>query len=184
MASITANQLMLAVADSLGAALAAHEMGAIGETHLRNVMKAEIDRLQNFAESEGSLHLSAPPQEPALLHEMNPPSPWQPERDAVSMAVLGKFAEELGECSAAVARCLIQGIRECEPVTKKPNRDWLEDEIADVLAGADTVIRRFNLERDNINPRFERKKAYLAAWHELIAAAPALPGETPPQKKP
>lgn len=64
MASITAPQLMLAVADSLGAALAAHEMGAIGEAHLRKVMKAEIDRLQYFAESEGSIPRSAPLEHP------------------------------------------------------------------------------------------------------------------------
>lgn len=50
------------------------------------------------------------------------PNPWHPISDPVDLKHLGKLSEELGECSAAVARCIIQGIDECEPVTGKINR--------------------------------------------------------------
>lgn len=38
--------------------------------------------------------------------------PWHPEKDAVRLKHLGKLAEELNECGAAVSRCIIQGIDE------------------------------------------------------------------------
>ena len=36
------------------------------------------------------------------------PSPWVPEADPKSLKALGKLGEELNECGAAVARCIIQ----------------------------------------------------------------------------
>lgn len=66
---------------------------------------------------------------------------WQP----IDMKHFGKLSEELGELQAAVARCLIQGIMECEPVTSKPNKQWLEEEIADVEAGAALIMGRYNI---------------------------------------
>lgn len=50
-------------------------------------------------------------------------NPWHPMTDAINLAHLGKLAEELNECGAAVARCIIQGIDGSEPVTGKPNRE-------------------------------------------------------------
>lgn len=113
--------------------------------------------------------MSTPDEEPTLLHEMNPPSPWQPERDPLALAVLGKFAEELGEASTIVARCIIQGIAESEPVTGKPNADALENEIADVLAGCAVVIAHFGLRKSLIDRRIDRKVSHLKAWHRLIS---------------
>jgi NTP pyrophosphatase (non-canonical NTP hydrolase) len=94
-------------------------------------------------------------------------NPWHPMADSVDLKHLGKFAEELGECSAAVARCLIQGIEEAEPVTGKPNREWLEDEIADVQANIGLVVLRFDLDQDRIARRVAKKMRQLSSWHKM-----------------
>lgn len=57
------------------------------------------------------------------------PSLWIPNTSSLDLAVLGKLAEETAELGASLARCIIQGVIESEPVTGKPNREWLEDEI-------------------------------------------------------
>jgi hypothetical protein len=107
--------------------------------------------------------------DPPLLHETAALNPWRPEQRPIALASLGKFGEELNECGAAVSRCVIQGIDESEPVTGKLNREWLEDEIADVLAGAGVVTSHFGLNQRRIVERQRRKRAHLAAWHRLIA---------------
>jgi NTP pyrophosphatase (non-canonical NTP hydrolase) len=94
-------------------------------------------------------------------------NPWHPITDAVDLKHLGKLGEELGECSAAVSRVIIQGLDEKEPVTGKPNREWLEDEIADVMAGFKLVIERFELDRTRINLRAARKEGQLRDWHGM-----------------
>lgn len=91
--------------------------------------------------------------------------PWHPMTDARDLKTLGKLGEELGECQAAAMRCVVQGIDESEPQTGYLNRHWLEDEIADVLANADLVIERFNLDRARIEKRAAAKKPLLLAWH-------------------
>lgn len=91
-------------------------------------------------------------------------------KDPTDIKALGKFSEELGKCSAAVSRCLIQGIWECEPVTKKPNTEWLEDEIADVLANIAIVLDRFSLDSGRVFTRAEKKLAYIKAWHGMSEA--------------
>lgn len=95
-------------------------------------------------------------------------SPWRPTDNLMDLAHLGKLAEELGECSAVVARCTIQGIEEAEPVTGKPNRQWLEEEIGDVLAGIELAIRNFDLNRAAILARRTTKINYLTDWHGII----------------
>ena len=94
-------------------------------------------------------------------------NPWHPISDAVDLKHLGKCAEELNECGSAVARCIIQGIDEAEPVTGKVNRVWLEDEIADVQANLTLVIERFSLDQDRMAARAEKKRRYLQQWHTL-----------------
>jgi hypothetical protein len=93
------------------------------------------------------------------------PSPWHPITDPVDIKHLGKLAEELNEAGAAVARCLIQGVDEAEPETGRPNRLWLQDEIADVLANAELVVERFTLDREAMAARAARKTAFLRRWH-------------------
>jgi hypothetical protein len=94
-------------------------------------------------------------------------NPWRPTRDALDLKHLGKLGEELAEALAAVSRCIIQGIDECEPVTGKPNRQWLTEEIADALANICLVRLHFGLDPDVINRRIERKIAGLRQWHAM-----------------
>lgn len=94
-------------------------------------------------------------------------NPWHPITDPVDLKHLGKLAEELNECGAAVARVIIQGLDEAEPVTGKVNRDWLEDEIADVMANISLVIERFDLDTGKMNARSARKMSQLRIWHEM-----------------
>lgn len=93
------------------------------------------------------------------------PSPWHPMTDPIDLKHLGKFAEELGECTSAVARCMIQGIDECEPSTGEINRDWLTKEIADVICNVELVVEHFNLDWHKINERTVMKRHHLKRWH-------------------
>lgn len=94
------------------------------------------------------------------------PNPWHPMTDAVDLKHLGKLGEECGELSAAISRCIIQGIDEAEPVTGKVNRQWLEEEIADVLANIELNIERFKLDRAAIAVRSKKKRKHLTIWHK------------------
>lgn len=101
------------------------------------------------------------------ISALKDPSPWHPITDPVDLKMLGKLSEELGECIAAVARCIIQGIDEAEPVTGKINRAWLEDEIADVLANAQLATERFYLDIARIEERKRHKMQHLRIWHAM-----------------
>lgn len=94
-------------------------------------------------------------------------NPWHPIKDAVQLKTLGKLGEELGECSAAVSRCIIQGVEGLEPVTGKSNRQWLEEEIADVIAGISLATELFNLDEAAIRARAAKKVEQLRAWHAM-----------------
>lgn len=114
------------------------------------------------------------------------PSPWMPESNAANLKVLGKLGEELNEGGAAVSRCIIQGIDECEPVTGKLNRSWLEDEIADILANLDIAMDHFGLDRGRIALRADRKRDYIRAWLAPLADedAAVMVAEPPPAPAP
>ncbi len=90
-----------------------------------------------------------------------------PYADVTDFRVIGKLLEELGEASAAASRCLIQGIDEKEPVTGKVNREWLEDELADVLANIQLTVERFRLNRQRMATREITKITHLRGWHKL-----------------
>ena len=94
-------------------------------------------------------------------------NPWHPITDSVDLKHLGKLGEELNECGAAVSRCIIQGIDEAEPVTGKVNREWLEDEIADVMANLTLVMQRFDLDVTRIMARRYEKIKKLQIWHDM-----------------
>jgi|ERR1043166_38391 NTP pyrophosphatase (non-canonical NTP hydrolase) len=111
-------------------------------------------------------HPAYDPANPATSWALNP---WRPMTRPIDLKHLGKFAEELGEAVSAVQRCIIQGIDEKEPITGKPNRQWLQDEIADVLANIDLVIAHFELSRADIVVRMERKKIHLRGWHSMLS---------------
>ncbi|MGJ4893747.1 hypothetical protein ACQR2B_06755 [Bradyrhizobium oligotrophicum] len=95
-------------------------------------------------------------------------NPWQPMRRPIDLKHLGKLIEELNECGSAAARCVIQGIDEREPVTGKLNREWLEDEIADVIANIRLVTEHFGLDEERVRMRVGRKRDHLRAWHAML----------------
>ena len=97
----------------------------------------------------------------------DPLNPWHPISDAVALKTLGKLVEELGELQAALARCIIQGVDEVEPVTKKPNRRWLEEEIADVLGNIQLVTEFLKLNKTFIGVRRAKKIKRLREWHRM-----------------
>jgi hypothetical protein len=92
--------------------------------------------------------------------------PWHPMTNPIEIKYLGKLSEESGELTAAIGRCLIQGIDNSEPNSNKINRVWLTEEISDVLANIELVISKFELNVDFINERIKAKKARLIVWHE------------------
>lgn len=98
---------------------------------------------------------------------MKDPSPWDPlTNSALDLKILGKLLEELGEAVTAASRCVIQGIEEAHPETGKTNREWLEDELADVLANTNLASAHFNLDEERMNKRCERKMVHLSRWHQ------------------
>lgn len=96
------------------------------------------------------------------------PSPWSPETSQHRLAVLGKLAEEGSEVATAAVRCIIQGIDEQEPVTGKPNREWLEDEIADIMAQCNLAVEALGLNGPRILQRVCNKQAYTGSWQETL----------------
>jgi NTP pyrophosphatase (non-canonical NTP hydrolase) len=96
-----------------------------------------------------------------------PLSPWVPITDLVDLKHLGKLGEETGELSSAVARCIIQGMDGVNPDGGQVNREWLEDEIADVLANAALNIQHFKLDWERIKERRDKKMARLKTWHSM-----------------
>lgn len=92
--------------------------------------------------------------------------PWHPITDPIDLKHLGKLNEEAGEMIAATSRVIIQGLYGQEPNTKKVNRVWLEEEIADVVANIELVVDHFKLDVQAIRERSNSKKAKLAEWHK------------------
>lgn len=95
-------------------------------------------------------------------------SPWFPMDKLNDVRVAGKLLEELGECTSATARCLIQGLDGLEPVTGKPNRTWLEEEIADARATMQHAIMQFDLDENRIRLRERDKSRKLQRWLDII----------------
>lgn len=98
--------------------------------------------------------------------QLKAPSDWQPDNNKLNLAVFGKLQEELGELQSAIARCVIQGIGESHPVTGKYNREWLEEEIADVRAMLQLLTEHFDLTIDRT--RTLEKLDHKRAWLKLV----------------
>ena len=93
--------------------------------------------------------------------------PWYPETETNRVRALGKALEELGELVSATARCLIQGIDEREPVTGKPNRQWLEQEVADVRTQCAILVETFDLDTQAIATRTRKKYDQMQEWRSM-----------------
>lgn len=96
------------------------------------------------------------------------PSDWQPITSKVDLAVLGKLSEEASELCSAIARCIIQGLHEAEPITGKINREWLMNEIADVEAMIMHAKRHFSLGTLRMQNRTRAKYAYKKPWFDAL----------------
>lgn len=96
---------------------------------------------------------------------------WIPITNHISLAHLGKLGEEAGELSAAVSRCIIQGMDGAEPRTGKINRQWLTEELADVNAAARAAVTWFDLDRTLIYERVARKIHMKDEWHQMLREA-------------
>jgi NTP pyrophosphatase (non-canonical NTP hydrolase) len=97
------------------------------------------------------------------------PNPWHPITVPIDLKHLGKLSEEAGELCAAISRCIIQGVDEREPVTGKQNAEWLEDEIADVMANMHLVVTHFQLDIVRILERKQKKEMHLRKWHGQLS---------------
>lgn len=106
------------------------------------------------------------------MHEPDLISPWVPMSSPIDLKHLGKLAEEINEAGAAISRCIIQGIDEKEPVTGVVNRVWLQNELADVLAGIELCVEHFGLDAATMTTRCLRKKAGLRRWHQMLGRVP------------
>ncbi|MBB3297852.1 MULTISPECIES: hypothetical protein [unclassified Rhizobium] len=91
---------------------------------------------------------------------------WKPEPDVLIHQALGKAGEEAGELASILFRCTIQGLNGSEPVSGKPNRQALFDEIADVLAATQWLRDLIGDEFDQA--RFERKLAGFRLWQTML----------------
>lgn len=93
---------------------------------------------------------------------------WIPTTDLLTLRRMGKTAEELGELSAVVARCIIQGIDEIDPQSGKTNRVRLTEEIADVYAQLDCTVHAFDLSLYEVESRRARKIGYMREWEAMF----------------
>lgn len=100
------------------------------------------------------------------MPEYGSTEPWHPITDPVDIKYLGKFMEECGEGVQAASRCLIQGFTEWNEKEQRLNLDCLQDEIADIEANIELLKQRFNLRRDEIQARVDKKIPFLKQWHE------------------
>jgi hypothetical protein len=87
--------------------------------------------------------------------------------DLIGLAILGKLAEELGELQSAVARCIIQGVDEVHPETGKSNRQWIEEEFADVVALKALAFMHFHLK--HMPERAGIKQIHKSKWLDMVA---------------
>lgn len=93
---------------------------------------------------------------------------WKPEPDILIHQALGKACEEASELSNILARCLIQGLDQREPVSGKPNRKALSDEIADLDAAIQWLRELIGDEYDE--ERADRKLRGFRQWQLLLEA--------------
>lgn len=98
---------------------------------------------------------------------------WKPEPDVVIHQALGKACEEASELANILARCLIQGLDQSEPVSGKPNRKALSDEIADLDAAVQWLRELTGEEYDE--ERADRKLNGFRQWQRMLEADMSAP---------
>ncbi|WP_234907379.1 hypothetical protein [Rhizobium rhizogenes] len=91
---------------------------------------------------------------------------WKPEPDVIIHQALGKACEEASELANILARCLIQGLDQSEPVSGKPNRQALFEEIADLDAAVQWLRELVDDEYDG--DRADRKLNGFRRWQRML----------------
>ena len=86
-------------------------------------------------------------------------------------ARLLSFGASLGIATAAVSRCIIQGINECEPVTGKLNRDWLREALTRVSEAIVPMVMIFDLDDAAMVRRVAKKTSHQRQWHGMLSEA-------------
>lgn len=97
-------------------------------------------------------------------------SPWVPEKNLETLALLLKLAEENCELAARCCRAAMQGFSEADPDDGRTNAEHTWDEIADVEAMiAHMKERRADaLDRTAIERRRCRKFAFKLPWFNFL----------------
>lgn len=103
------------------------------------------------------------------------PNAWIPMTEAIDIKHIGKLQEEVTELmealfklDKALSRALIQTMSGVIPHEEKINKQWIEEEIADVKANMELVEKHFNLNIDFIEERKNNKKEFLSKWHTML----------------
>lgn len=96
---------------------------------------------------------------------------WLPEPDPVTHQALGKAAEECGEASQILARCLIQGLAARDPKTGRPNIERLAEELADIDAAISWLFELLDLDVETHNARMDHKMTGFREWQAMIQRA-------------
>ena len=92
-----------------------------------------------------------------------------PDPKVIEDAGISEVLVALARCSTAVARCIIQGIDESHPVTKRPNKIWLDWAMNDVVAlGYGMLYHQVPSDTTHVPKRIIEKVEHKQAWHELI----------------
>lgn len=97
-----------------------------------------------------------------------PMQPWKVTQDPLTLRRMGKLGEELGELQAVVSRIIIQGIDAIDPSTGKPNRQRLEEEMADVHAQLGCTTGDLHLDAERIRARAATKVQQMLEWEEVL----------------
>lgn len=114
-----------------------------------------------------ALYQSEGPKSPFLGKDGKTISPWRPTTNQVELKTVLKLIEELGEAVSAAARTLMQGVDGTNPEDGKSNRQWLQEELADVHAGTVLTAKFYGLSREEINTRSNMKQERLILWHAM-----------------
>jgi NTP pyrophosphatase (non-canonical NTP hydrolase) len=90
---------------------------------------------------------------------------------------LSKLTEELGECGQVIGKMLQYPLCQKDRVTTHPDGagplpQRLEDEIADVFASAQFVVKKLGLDEEKIWERSKRKLARFEGWDQGIDKVP------------
>lgn len=114
------------------------------------------------------------PQRPAtwldIITPATMPSPWTPPNfDPVTRKAINKLGEENSELTTVLFRIQNQtdGLDAIIPGETKTNRQWLEEEIADVMATSALAVKHLKLDLEFIEQRAKKKTVYLEKWYML-----------------